>query len=303
MFDWRQLRRWNISEDRLPGNSVIRFRELTLWQRYKWYVVGAIGVIVLETLLIGMLLILRRRERQGAAALDKTRQVLRESEERFRNMADTAPVMIVVSDANRKVSFCNKTWLEFTGRTMEQELGQGGTGGMHPADWEDCTAKLRNAYEAGSEYELEYRLLRSDGEYRSVICRGLPRLEPDGTLAGYIESVIDITERKQAEDVHSHLAALVESSNDAIIGTTVHGEITSWNPSAERIYGYKAEEMVGRPLSLLVPPDSPDQIPQIMEHLRHGGRFEQYGRAVVESRSRQMFPRFVIAPARLWALR
>jgi len=133
-----------------------------------------------------------------------------------------------------------------------------------------------NSYKRRSGFELESRLLRADGKYRSVVRRGLPRFESDGTFAGYIESVIDITERKQARDVLAHLAAIVEFSDDAIIGKTLQGEITSWNPGAERIYGYKAEEIVGRPISLLVPPDRPEEIPQILERLRHGERLEHY---------------------------
>ena len=142
MFDWRQLQRWGIREDSLPEDSIIRFRELTLWQQYKWRIIGHDRryCIADASDLRTAPDTAQPSARRAAAALVKTQRVLRESEERFRNMANTAPVMIVVTDANRQATFFNKTWLDFTGRTMEQELGQGWTAGVHPDDRDACLA-------------------------------------------------------------------------------------------------------------------------------------------------------------------
>jgi len=198
MFDWRQLQRWGIREGRLPKANVILFRELSLWQQFKWQIIGAIAMIAFQSLLICALFLEGRRAQRNASALVRAQRVLRESEERFRSMANTAPVKIVVTDANGHATFFNKTWLDFTGRTIEQELGQGWTAGVHPDDRDECLAKLRASQEARIEYRLEYQLRRADGQYRSLICRGLPRFEPDGIFAGFVESLIDITELKQA---------------------------------------------------------------------------------------------------------
>ncbi len=198
MFDWRQLQRWNIREDRLPENSVIRFREFSLWQQFKWRIIAVIAMIVLQSLLIGALLLEHRRSRKSAAALVKAQRVLLESEGRFRNMANTAPVKIVVMDANGLATFFNKRWLDFTGRTMEQELGQSWAEGVHPDDRDEYLAKLQASQEARLQFSLECRLRRADGQYRSVLCLGVPRFEPDGTFAGYVESVADVTDLKQA---------------------------------------------------------------------------------------------------------
>jgi len=84
MFDWRQRRRWGIGEDRLPENSIIRFREMSMWQQFKWRIIAAIVMIVLQSLLIGGLLLGRRRAQQSAAALVIAQRVLREGEEWFR---------------------------------------------------------------------------------------------------------------------------------------------------------------------------------------------------------------------------
>jgi PAS domain S-box-containing protein len=130
--------------------------------------------------------------------LQQREKQLRESEERFRNMANTAPVMIAVIDAKRQAIFFNKTWLDFTARAMEHELGHGWTAGVHPDDLDECLAKDLASQQARIGFEMEYRLRRADGQYRSVMCRGVPRFEPDGAFAGYVETVIDITEMKQA---------------------------------------------------------------------------------------------------------
>jgi two-component system, cell cycle sensor histidine kinase and response regulator CckA len=200
MFDWRQLRRWGIREDRLPAGSIVRFREFTVWQRHKWRIVGAIVVFGLQTLLIGALLVERRRTRRGATALRRAQRVLRESEERFRNMADTAPVMIWVSGPDKLWTFFNKGWLTFTGRTMAQELGNGWTERVHPDDLERCSATYSSSFDTRSPFQTEYRLRRADGEYRSLLCTGMPRFQEGGIFAGYIGSCMDITELKRTQE-------------------------------------------------------------------------------------------------------
>jgi two-component system, cell cycle sensor histidine kinase and response regulator CckA len=124
---------------------------------------------------------------------------LRESEERFRNMADTAPVMIWVTGPDKLFTFFNKTWLDFTGRTMEQELGNGWAGGVHPEDAHRCYEAFCSSFDARREFHLECRLRRADGEYRLLLCSGVPRFAPGGVFAGYIGSDIDITDLQSEE--------------------------------------------------------------------------------------------------------
>jgi PAS domain S-box-containing protein len=129
----------------------------------------------------------------------RAEQVLRKSEERFRNMADTAPVMIWVSGPDKLLTFFNKTWLDFTGRTLEQELGNGWVEGVHPDDLGHCYESFSSSFDARRNFNIELRLRRADGEYRWVLCSGVPRFEPGGVFAGYIGSDIDITDQKHAE--------------------------------------------------------------------------------------------------------
>jgi PAS domain S-box-containing protein len=125
---------------------------------------------------------------------------LQESEARFRNMADTAPVMIWVTGPDKLFTFFNKTWLDFTGRTMEQELGNGWASGVHPDDQDCCYETFCSSFEARRNFHIEYRLRRADGEYRWVLCSGVPRFGPDGVFAGYIGSDIDLTDLRRAQE-------------------------------------------------------------------------------------------------------
>jgi PAS domain S-box-containing protein len=125
---------------------------------------------------------------------------LRESEERFRNLADSAPVMIWVAGPDKVLNFFNKTWLDFVGRTLRQELNNGWIQDLHPDDVKRCFASYSAAFEARKSFRTECRLRRADGEYRWVLCTGVPRVGSDGVFAGYIGSDIDITDMRRAQE-------------------------------------------------------------------------------------------------------
>lgn len=146
----------------------------------------------------------------GGMSVDITEQkraeaALRESEARFRHLADTAPVFIWMSDTSKLCNYFNKTWLDFTGRTMQQESGNGWTEGVHPDDFERCLNIYSSSFDARQEFKIEYRLRRFDGEHRWILNHGIPRFTPDGEFLGYIGSCIEIHDRKQAENQIRHL--------------------------------------------------------------------------------------------------
>ena len=367
-FDWRALKRWGISEDRLPPNSVVRFRPQSIWEQYRWYIIAALIIILAQSAIIADLLLHRRRRRRVEAVLrenqqlmdlaasagelglwshdldqsevwangyfralfgfgqneplvlndllasvhpdDRTRVIyavesaqlagipfegefrvilpdgkerwvvargktvseargmrrmgvvlditerkraegsLRESEERFRIMANTAPVMIWMSGTNKRCDYFNNRWLDFTGRTLEQELGDGWAKGVHRDDLERCLEIYRNSFDARQEFTMEYRLRRWDGEYGWVLNHGVPRFEPAGIFLGYIGSCIDVTERKHAEE---KFRLAVEASPSAIVMTNQQGKIVLVNAQAESLFGYLRDELIDQPVEILVP--------------------------------------------------
>lgn len=130
----------------------------------------------------------------------RSEAALRESEARFRTMADSAPVLIWVSGLEQQSTFHNQTWLSFTGRSLEQEAGEGWKQALHPDDLQRWSDSYTAAFAAQVPYTLEYRLRRADGAYRWMLETGAPRFLPDGTFAGFTGSCVDITDRKIAEE-------------------------------------------------------------------------------------------------------
>ena len=130
----------------------------------------------------------------------KTELALRESESRFRATADTAPVLIWMAGLDKLITWFNQQWLIFTGRTLEQELGNGWLENVHPEDFELCVSVYTSSFDRRKPFQMEYRLRRSDGVYRWMTDQGVPRYDADGEFLGYIGSCVDITLRKQAEE-------------------------------------------------------------------------------------------------------
>jgi PAS domain S-box-containing protein len=141
--------------------------------------------------------------------------VLRESQERFQLVANAAPVLIWMSGTDKLCNFFNQGWLDFTGRSMVQELGEGWVSGVHPEDAGRCLETYSASFDARAEFEMEYRLRRFDGEYRWVVDYGVPRFESDGTFCGYIGSCVDITDRKLSEQsLHTLSGRLIHAQEE-----------------------------------------------------------------------------------------
>jgi PAS domain S-box-containing protein len=142
-------------------------------------------------------------------------EALRESEERFRMVANTAPVMIWISGTDKLCTYFNEPWLEFTGRTLGEELGNGWAEGVHPEDFASCLETYSKAFDLRQSFRMEYRLRRHDGEYRWVLNMGVPLFNSDQLFTGYIGSCIDVTERKLAAEALSSVSRrLIEAHEE-----------------------------------------------------------------------------------------
>ncbi len=145
----------------------------------------------------------------------KAEQSLRESEERFRLVANTAPVMIYMCGTDKLCNYFNQPWLEFTGRSLEADIGNGWTEVVHPEDLTTLLDIYTQAFDRRERFEMEYRLRRHDGEYRWVSDIGVPRFNPDGSFAGYIGSCMDVTDRKLADEALTSMSRkLIEAHEE-----------------------------------------------------------------------------------------
>jgi PAS domain S-box-containing protein len=154
--------------------------------------------------------------------------ILRESEERFRLVADTAPAMIWMATAGKISTFANKAWLDFTGRSMEAELASGWAEGIHPDDLERSIDTYTQAFDRREPFRMEYRLQRHDGEYRWILDIGVPRFNQDGSFAGFVGSGVDVTESKLAGEVLASVSRrLIEAQEQerTRIAREIHDDI------------------------------------------------------------------------------
>lgn len=174
-----------------------------------------------------------------------------ETHDRFRMLAEAAPVMMWLSGQARGCTYFNQRWLDFTGRTLEQELGDGWLGGVHPDDRERCLRDDQAAFAAHREVRLEYRLRRADGQYRWVMDQGQPHFAPDGTFAGYVGVCLDIHERREMEAAlrvsEARFSRTFALSPLALTITRLRdGRLVEVNAAFEALSGYTRAEALGR---------------------------------------------------------
>ena len=234
----------------------------------------------------------------------KGEQSLRESEERFRLVANTAPVLIWMAGADKLCTYFNQPWLEFTGRPLEADLGNGWTEVVHPDDRSTLLDTYTQVFDRRGRFEMEYRLRRHDGEYRWVSDLGVPRFNPDGSFAGYIGSCMDVTERKIAEEALTNMGRkLIEAHEEerTWIGRELHDDINQriallsieldrWNQSS----GLDSQthdhiQKTGRRLAEI------GQDIQALSHRLHSSKLEYLGIAVAaQSFCRELSERYKV---------
>ncbi|MEO5682542.1 MAG: PAS domain S-box protein [Chitinophagaceae bacterium] len=201
---------------------------------------------------------------------EQIQKILQESEERFRNMADNAPVMIWVSDENDKTTYVNKYWTDFTGIDAAAAWGDGWDKVIHPGDIHIGIGEYKKGFQEKKPVSLIYRLKYRTGEYRWVLDKSIPRFLDDGTFLGYIGSLVDIHDYKMAEEKISFQARLIENASDVIISTGVNFNVVTWNKKAEDVYGITAKDAVTKNIRDLLSQDflgtsTPDALLQLKE--------------------------------------
>jgi PAS domain S-box-containing protein len=190
---------------------------------------------------------------------------LRESEERFRAVADSVPVLVWMSDPEGRVTFVNRGWLEFTGGPHDEQPNPWRV--LHPDDVDRVRSAYQAAIQACGELEIEYRLRRYDGEYRWVFDRAAPRFLPDGAFAGLTGVATDVTDRKRADEERRRFFTL---SLDMLCIVGFDGFLRTVNPSYERFMGQRSEELLQRSFAEFIHPEDREAVSLALTKLAAG---------------------------------
>lgn len=196
----------------------------------------------------------------------------RESQDFYRAMADALPVLVWQSGSDKLCTYFNKPWLDFTGRTMEQEVGSGWADGVHPDDLQRCLDSYTSAFDRRESFVIEYRLRHRSGEYRWVMDHGAPQFNSDGTFLGYLGGVIETHDRKLVEqaaiEVRDELRGALEFNQsvmahmgEGLYTVDTQGLVTYINPAAERLFGWSNAELLGRKMHDMTHYQHPDGTP------------------------------------------
>lgn len=218
----------------------------------------------------------------------KITKLLKESEERFRILADTAPILLWVAAADKGFTFLNKSWLKFTGHSMDEEKGNGWTKGIHPKDLKQFHHIYKTNFDAREEFSMEYRLKRHDGVYRWMSVKGVPRFIGDNEFIGYVGGCMDIDEQKNfatalEEKVEQRTKELQESESflQSVLNTTQNliyiydfkqNKIVFINKKSLEVIGYSPEEIQLSTTDLyssLIHPDDSDRVKEQRAELKN----------------------------------
>lgn len=167
----------------------------------------------------------------------RAERALQASEARFRAMADAAPVLIWIAGSDRKFTYFNKRWFDFTGRTMEEECGDGWLQGIHPEDATRWSQTFTSSFDTRKPFTMEYRLRRQDGVYRWLLDQGIPHIGSDREFLGYIGSCIDISERKETEKALEVVSRLPQENPSPVIRLDAGRIVGFANPSSQSVLG------------------------------------------------------------------
>jgi PAS domain S-box-containing protein len=212
-----------------------------------------------------------------AVLLEQSQRIqrsLHDSERRFRDMADNAPVMIWITGKDGGCEFVNNIWLDFTGRALSQARGFGWAQSVHDDDRQRCVSIYQSSFSARCEFEMDYRLRRRDGVYRWILARGVPRYGDSGEFVGYIGSAIDVTDRRRQESAlrqsEERYRAVVDSQTELVCRFTRDLKLTFVNEAYCRFLGKQRDQVLGSKLSAYLPADTHEQLGRSVAHALSG---------------------------------
>jgi PAS domain S-box-containing protein len=216
----------------------------------------------------------------------------------FHAVWDSVADAMALSDPQGILLSVNQAYLDFFDVTREEVIGREFTMVFAEDFREEARARYKSLFDGPKTFSTsEGTIKRRDGSVREIESR-ISFLIENGEHTAMLSIVRDITGHKTVQHASAHLAAIVESSEDAIIGKTLEGIIVSWNAGAQRIYGYTPEEAIGQPISILIPPDHPDELPRIMKRIKRGERVAHYETVRVRKDGTRLDISLTVSPIR-----
>jgi PAS domain S-box-containing protein len=211
----------------------------------------------------------RQARERVEAALRASEAELREREERWRALVENLHDGVVVYGTDGTIEYASPSVERMLGYTLH-ELTVIGPDALHPDDVARVSDTYRPLLAEVRTAHAVYRVARRDGTWRTVEATARSLVDSRGNIDGIVVNVSDVTERRQAEEMNRRLAAVVASSDDAIVGTTVDGDIVVWNGGAERLYGWRADEILGKSVATIIPPETIDDFQRVVPPVAGG---------------------------------
>jgi PAS domain S-box-containing protein len=258
VVNWHALKKWHVSEGRIPGAATVLYRGPGLWERHRRLILISASIFGLQSVLIVWLIVQRLRRK-------RVERALRDSEERMSLAAEAANLGMWHWDL-----VSGEIWMTDRGRALvgigpETRLDTGTlTSRVHPEDRAVRDAALKHAIETHGEYAMEYRVLLPDGTLRWIGARGHCTNVGDNQRARLLGVSMDVTAQKQAQE---RFRLAVEASSNGIVLVNAQGHIVLVNACVEKLFGYGREELIGQDIELLVPEWFPG------DHLVHRAGF------------------------------
>ncbi|ULA60163.1 MAG: Putative Sensor histidine kinase [Nitrospira sp.] len=216
-----------------------------------------------------------RLERELAQS-KQIHQALIASESRFRELIESLPLPIWTCLPDGTCDYLSAQWTNYTGRSADEPFSTGCLQHVHPEDRPSVTDQWREAVARAQPLDAELRFKRADGVYRWFHAHATPIRDHDGRVLKWVGTYTEIHDRKQAQEIQARLAAIVESSSDAVISKSLDGQVLTWNKSAELMFGYAGDEIIGQPISLIVPPERRAEEANLIEQITAGIRIQQF---------------------------
>jgi PAS domain S-box-containing protein len=233
---------------------------------------------------------------RDVSARKHAEQRQRERDAEFRALADNMAQLAWMADPEGKIYWFNRRWFEYTGRSPDGDTKA--PAAVHPDFAERVLAKYWAMIGAGEPWEDTFPLRAADGTYRWFLSRAVPIRDEAGNIVRWFGTNTDVTEQRAAQDVRNLLSAIVEGSDDAIASKDLNGVIISWNKGAERLFGYTPEEIIGKPVLTLIPPELQHEEPGIIDRIRNGERIEHYETVRVRKGGERINVSLTVSPIR-----